>query len=357
MSAPASHNSQESKFKLFSKLAWVFSGAFLRSWIGISTDRPSNESGKRAKAQDDGSRVGRGFRVAVFLIAIFFIAVFAAFLLFYLMQSSTPPSWAKYIQIGAAGISVSLLIPAINQILLTTENVWKYIKDGKQHSLFAEYVKIGTTFLALSVAVLSMTGADEHVPSSHAAAQAQARQATAPSPREVVYLVKKPDPAASAIEYFPYLYELTDGPDKWSKGVSLSENQIQDLHKLLSSLKACVGTQANQDVEIEIRGYADNNEFPSNTAELNRQAANRRAQDVYRHAKAFIGEQNTASKLILRDAVEWPADDPQAMVRWRYYAGKPLQETGSDRDQGLFNRRADIALLRAGVCERLLSSP
>lgn len=172
--------------------------------------------------------------------------------------------------------------------------------------------------------------------------------------KELVYLSRASEHRGAPIEYFPFIFDLASGPSDWAKGTTLSSHQIEDLRKLVSSLQACVGSLRNQDVEVEIRGYADSNEFPSHTDEYNRQAANRRATTVHRHVKSFLVASGGPSTLVLRDPVEWPASDPSAMTRSRYYSAKSLRDTGNTKDQGLFNRRADIVLLRAGVCERLV---
>src|SRR5262245_52357837 len=71
-----------------------------------------------------------------------------------------------------------------------------------------------------------------------------------------VYLIAN----ASQAEYFPFLFDLADGPPEWKKGVALSKQQLVDLKKLASTLKACVGHQPNQDVIVEIFGFADTND-------------------------------------------------------------------------------------------------
>ncbi len=101
-----------------------------------------------------------------------------------------------------------------------------------------------------------------------------------------------------------------------------------------------------------MRGFADENEFPSESKELNRETANRRAANLHQQIAAIIGAQNAKSKLIVQDPVQWAS--LEAMTRDpRYFQARSLRETGRRRDQGLFNRRAEILLLRAGACERL----
>ena len=43
------------------------------------------------------------------------------------------------------------------------------------------------------------------------------------------------------------------------------------------------------------------------------------------------------------------------MTRARYFATKPLRETGAEKAQGLLNRRAGVVVLRMGACERLVA--
>jgi hypothetical protein len=153
------------------------------------------------------------------------------------------------------------------------------------------------------------------------------------------------------VESFHFLFDLAGGWPDWSRGVDLTVHQRVELEKLLGSLKACVGSAPNQNVEIQIRGFADANEFPSNSARQNVDAANSRAKKLHDFVKAKIGDQNTSSKLILLPPIQWASEEKMSLHP-RYFSAKSLRETGLDRDQGLFNRRAEVVLLRAGACSK-----
>jgi hypothetical protein len=153
------------------------------------------------------------------------------------------------------------------------------------------------------------------------------------------------------VESFHFLFDLAGGWPDWSRGVDLTVGQRVELEKLLGSLKACVGSAPNQNVEIQIRGFADANEFPSNSARQNVDAANSRAKKLHDFVKAKIGDQNTSSKLILLPPIQWASEEKMSLHP-RYFSAKSLRETGLDRDQGLFNRRAELVLLRAGACSK-----
>jgi hypothetical protein len=172
--------------------------------------------------------------------------------------------------------------------------------------------------------------------------------------KEVAYPSRSPYSSFQAVEHVPFFFsELASGDQNPNKGTTLSAQQVSDLDRLLKSLTACVGALPGQDVELDVRGYADSNEFPVNSMEQNRETANRRAANLHKAVRERLGTQSGPSRLLLRDLKEWPTDDPLAMTRERYFETLPLNKTGKERDQGLFNRRADLLVLRLGACERM----
>ncbi len=327
----------------------VFAGAMLKSSLGWPSNEVPEDSLDEASARAQGTRAGRAVNMGLAILGVVLLAIGLAYMMVSMLTSSAPPGWGKYIQVGAAGVSLSLLLPALNQVYLTGEKLFKYVGDGSKHELLPELVKCGTTALVLAIAVFAFT-----IPSSPASVAAPA-PTVADSPKELVYLARLPDPAAPPIDYLPFHFDLAVGPSNWALGTTLNGQQLKDLQHLVASLKACVGTTPGKDVEIDVRGYADTNEFLSNSDEMNRQVANRRAAFVHERLKTYLGPQQGPSKLILAKYTEWPKDDPKAMMRERYFKTKPLRETGTTKDQGLLNRRADVLLLRTGACERLVA--
>jgi hypothetical protein len=338
----------------------AFAGAMMKSWFGMPTHDMPNDSVNTSAAREQGTRFGRLLSMLFVVVAISLLAIAVGYYIVALISSNAPPGWAKYLQIGAAGISLSLLLPAVNQIILTFEKLLRYVKDGSNRDeLFPEFVRAGTTVMALAIAVISFTMSTPEKTEQGAAKEVTqmadvAMSATAPA-KDLVYLVRAPDSGPNPAAYFSYLFDLAVGPSNWATGTTLNDQQAKDLQLLVATLKACVGKGPDQDVEIDVRGYADTNEFRANTSELNRQAANRRAAHVHDRLRTIIGEQKGPSRLVLHKLLEWPQDDPQAMTRARYFATKPLRETGAERDQGLLNRRADVVVLRLGACERLVA--
>ncbi len=327
----------------------VFAGAVLKSSLGWPSNEVPEDSLDEASARAQGTRVGRAVNMGLAILGVVLLAIGLAYMMVSMLTSSAPPGWGKYIQVGAAGVSLSLLLPALNQVYLTGEKLFKYVGDGSKHELLPELVKCGTTALVLAIAVFAFT-----IPTSPALVAAPP-PAVAESPKELVYLARSTEPVAPPVDYFPYHFDLAVGPANWAVGTVLNDQQLKDLQHLVASLKACIGPTPGKDVEIDVRGYADTNEFSSNSDELNRQVANRRAAFVHERLKAYIGPQQGPSKLILAKYTEWPKDDPKAMTRERYFKTKPLRETGTTKDQGLLNRRADVLLLRTGACERLIA--
>lgn len=251
-------------------------------------DDRSDDSTNTFAARESGSRFGRLLSTLFAMIAITLLSIGLAYYIVALISSNAPPGWAKYLQIGAAGISLSLLLPAVNQIIVTAERLFKYVQDGSNKGeLFPEFVKVGTTVMALAVAVISFTISSQEKP-EHAALQGEVVSAPA---KDLIYLVRAPDADPNPAAYFSYLFVLAIGPSDWTVGTQLNDQQSKDLRQLVTSLKACVGKAPDQDVEIDVRGYADTNEFHANTSELNRQTANRRAAYVHGRLTTIIGEQ------------------------------------------------------------------
>jgi hypothetical protein len=335
----------DSAFKL-KAISGVFAKTLLKSLLGWPAKEEPKDSAVVATARKKGSCAGRSLRIGIVILGIVILAIGLANLIVSILTRMAPLGWVKYIQLGTAGVSFSLLIPAVNQIFLTGEKLIKYIREGEPSGLFPEFAKVGTTALALAIAVFSFITPPQ---------QSNLSAAQSATPKELVYLTRLPSSDEAPLEYFPYLFELADGPSNWLVGTTLNKEQKKDLERLVSSLKACVGANLNEDVVIDVRGYADTNEFPSNTKELNRQTANRRAASVYEQLQGLIDSQDGPSRLILLDFFEWPKNDPEAMTRERYFRTKKLRETGANRDQGLFNRRADVLVLRIGVCKQLSS--
>jgi hypothetical protein len=242
---------------------------------------------------------------------------------------------------GLAGVGVAYILGSLEKVLKVINTFREYVaQPDKKVSLYPDCVALACIIAYLTVLANVLPDDD-----SRKALEPQVR-------KELVYLMTAPEAREVPVEYFPFTFTLAKGPADWKVGTELGERQIADLEALVKSLRACVGKSAGQDVEVATLGYADTNEFPSNSDELNRQTANRRAADLYRHLVRLVGTQAGASKLLVRPLTEWPKDDPKAMTRERYFATKGLKET-QGADQGLFNRRADLLVYRLGACQRL----
>jgi hypothetical protein len=249
---------------------------------------------------------------------------------------------------GLAAVGLTYIFASLQQVLKLASTFREYIaKPDKKVSLYPDCVALAfmVAYLTVLAVALQNEGKSEPAPTVP----------TALYRKEIVYLGRAPQTSSTPIEYFPFLFtELAIGDKDWSKGTTLTDQQQKDIERLISSLKACVGTSRGQEVELDVRGYADTNEFPSNSIELNRQTGNRRAAALHGHLKRLIGTGSRPAGLLLRELTEWTKEDPTAMTReQRYFQTLPLHKTGTDEDQALFNRRADILVLRLGICERL----
>lgn len=242
---------------------------------------------------------------------------------------------------GLAGVGIAYILGSIEKVLKVIKTFRDYIaQPDKEVSLYPDCVALACIIAYLTVLANVLPEGDSKKPS-----EASAR-------KELIFLTPASEPRTLPVEYFPFTFHLAKGPSDWKVGTELNERQVSDLEALVKSLRACVGKSSGQDVEVAALGYADTNEFPSNSDELNRQTANRRAADLHRHLVRLAGTPVGASKLLVRPLAEWPKEDPKAMRRERYFATKGLSETQGE-DQGLFNRRADVLVYRLGTCQLL----
>jgi len=168
-----------------------------------------------------------------------------------------------------------------------------------------------------------------------------------PSLAKVVYLSKV---SGEPVAAFSFLFSKVG-----SATLRHDDPQIDRLTKLVASLNSCVGKGLNQDVVIQIQGFADANEFSPPSEDRNRDLANQRAKSLNELVKDKIGSQPGFSKLTLEPNYLWNSfTEMKTSPRWLEV--EVLDKTRPSRDQGLFDRRADILLWRAGVCQPLLES-
>lgn len=299
----------------------------------------------RARAPRDWKRTRRIVRGIVILVATAYLGVVAGKFIAGMIQDAgvqtvlgVPLAW------GVAGIGLTYILASIQKLLELLGSLWDYVTNPEvEVSLYPGCVTLAclTAYLTALPTVFSVSPASE--------------PAAAAVGKEVVYLVRAPEKGARRVEAFSFQFGFARGtPPDWSKGVNLGKEQEAELARLLASLKACVGSSPGQNVEIQVVGFADANEFPSNSDEYNREAANRRAANLHQRIVKIVGVQKTKARLVVRDPVQW-SSLKQMTEHPRYFRTRPLRQTGKGHDQGLLNRRADILLLRAGVCERFVA--
>lgn len=169
--------------------------------------------------------------------------------------------------------------------------------------------------------------------------------ATLPAPRRTVYLAKVPSEPVAA---FSFLFDMGSStfPGK------SDDPQIVELKKLVSSLESCVGERPNQNVVIQMQGFADANDFSPSNPDKNRDLANDRAKALHSVVEQQLGPQVGRSKLIFDQDIWWNSVDEMKGSR-RWLAVKALKIAGATKDEGLFDRRADILLWHAGICQPL----
>lgn len=157
-------------------------------------------------------------------------------------------------------------------------------------------------------------------------------------------------PPSESLLVFPFFFDLGGN----MQGEILNGKQDLDLRKILSSVKACAGQQSNNAVELLVQGFADANQFPTNNREKNLALANRRAKELHSHVAEFLQTENLRVRIILK-LKEWEKYEDMTKSP-RYLTAKSLRETENTSDQGYFNRRAEILLLKVGDCSPSFSS-
>lgn len=117
------------------------------------------------------------------------------------------------------------------------------------------------------------------------------------------------------------------------------------MESLVATLSACATDERH--VQVRVVGYADANEFHiGDSVERNRELANRRATQV----KNLPGRFRPPPRVEISLQPWQESSGPKMTESPRYFDAKALNQTGS-ADQGLLNRRVDLEIVDAGVCE------
>ena len=199
---------------------------------------------------------------------------------------------------GLAGIGLSYLFGSLEKVLKLANVFRDYIaKPDKKVSLYPDCFALAFIVAYVTVLTLAFQASVECKKGSESVEVA--------SPKEIVYLSRMQRTVAAPLEYVPFLFkDLAAGDENPTKGTTLTAQQVSDIERLAASLKACVGPSRGQDVEIDVRGYADSNEFASNSEEQNRKTANRRAAALHEQLKRLVGPQTDPASLILLPLTE-----------------------------------------------------
>lgn len=152
-------------------------------------------------------------------------------------------------------------------------------------------------------------------------------------------------PSNEPLLVFPFLFDFPEPNKELPK---LNQRQVDDLTKILSSVKACARKQGASGVELEVQGFADSNQFPTNNKEQNLALANQRAKELHSQVTKLLKTESPMSEIDIK-LIEWKKIEEMEKSP-RYLTTKPIREAGRNADQGYFNRRAEIRLLKAGDC-------
>ncbi|MEI8326783.1 MAG: hypothetical protein WCH44_15730 [Betaproteobacteria bacterium] len=294
-----------------------------------------------------------GYRIATGILAIA-VTVFVGYVLgLFLASLVQDPSvnrlFGAKVEWGLLGIGLTYLLTSLQSVIKYFRTMWEYLtKPAKQVTLFPDCLAVGAIiayFVTLASVFLPTTSEDK-------------------SPREFVYLTRTLLPNSSPIDRFSVLMPLAEGSPPWRVGVDLTPLQLADLFRLVHALRSCSGSTPEKRVEIRVRGYADSNEFSGkkrsdmSTAEikasdeLNLRLANRRGEVASERVKWYVVGHQDDLEFVLQPFAPWGSY--AEMELHRPYKTASIAETGHQKDQGLFNRRVDIEILRLGECERLV---
>lgn len=306
----------------------------------------SDEAASNSKqARSSGALLLRRFIASLLTVAatIYLGVTFGRYLALFVVDCSIEEIAGVPIEWGLSAVGISYMFASFEKVLKVTFTFRDYmLNPDKKVTFYPDCVALALLVAYLTLLVVAFKGARS------------CKEEVNLPPKEVVYLLPKPLTSTTPLEWVPYFFVELASENKPNQGTTLSPQQKADLTRLLQSLRACLGEQTGQDIELEIRGYADSNEFPTDTLELNRKTANRRAEHLYQEILKILGDQEGKSRVIV-SKVDWPKSDPTAMHRDRYFEASPLSVTGKLKDQGLFNRRADLLILKLGLCEQARS--
>lgn len=253
------------------------------------------------------------------------------------------------VDLGLAAAGVAYLFASFEKVLKIGYTFRDYLANpDKKVALYPDCVA-----LAMIVAYLGLVY-EAHDGRKNCASKAEV---TPVASLPEIYLTRKHPSDTRPLEWVPFFFsDLAATESDPKKGTSLSKLQQENLTTLINSLRACVGEREGHNVVLEIRGYADTNEFESKSVEEsveeNRKVANRRASNLHEEISKRLGNQPGPARIVLNPPHQWPESDPAAMTADRYFETRPLVKTGQNRDQGLFNRRADLLILDLGECDR-----
>ncbi len=278
--------------------------------------------------------------VCVVVGTVFFGAIAGVLVTGLINDSSTKTILGIPIKWGLEGIGLAYMIKSAESLLKLAKTFSSYLVHPQNEvSLYPDCVS-----LAGIVAFVTTTALVPLHP-------AEAVDEKSP---EVIFL-RRVDPEGNRpILTFRFWFPDFASAHELPRGATLDSAQVTDLGRITKWLQACVGTKAGEDVVVEVRGYADPNPFESNTVELNRQAAHRRGRALDSALAQLAGSTIGPARFVIRPFTGWPEGDSSAMRRdGEYYNTQTVRVTGRERDQGVFNRRADLLVHKLGTCERL----
>jgi hypothetical protein len=153
------------------------------------------------------------------------------------------------------------------------------------------------------------------------------------------------------VEIFPFPFYAPGASD-----LPQEDPQLDELNRIVASLRSCIGKEPNDHVIVQVQGFADANEFKRTTDsdDRNRNLANSRAAILTKRISDMVKRLKDPSidpsKLTVQSAPPWKSFEEMKNSR-RWLQVRSMSETGKEQDQGLFDRRAEILLLRAGACQ------
>lgn len=250
---------------------------------------------------------------------------------------------------GASAVSIGAILSFARSILGSVVNLWDYVVVPKKLDMRREALTSFFTFLAIAIPIAITDRLIEPMPVPPAC-----------EPDEAC-LSRRPDSSQLPVFAFTFEPASVSSADSWrnvddpfeKSGIELDEAQRDRLTELIKALKPCAGPGSDEQVRLDVIGFASSKNFrgfsEADSNELNLRAANARAEYVagkLRQARADEGIKEEELEISTDPHVSF-----DEMAAKRSFNDRPPGSTEENPAQ-LFTRAAWVKLLSVGSCAR-----